>query len=315
MTKPLKKKSKEFKSKYTHEHVGIIPFFILSGLKETKVDRDTYALAENFMTGTEPDDYEKVASELWDIADHFSIGNYPAEKVMDILYSGSEKFENYKPYHSFYEKNNGLLKVYSPSFITLNRYFLSGANDLNWYSETMAAFKKYLVGYDIELFAKIFAITSPMTHFHSNLVLALRAYDLFQKNKKFRGEEFMYSVQIMLEDLRNKKLDFKRNCRGRRRKVINFANALLGDKNAVVVDSRIMGAYGLSQMYVWREKIMTFSPRRSEYDLIEEHIKALAEACEYEPRQIVSMFWCGTRRMESKFKTTNAEKLLKEVLK
>ena len=60
---------------------------------------------------------------------------------------------------------------------------------------------------------------------------------------------------------------------------------------------------------------MTFSPRRSEYDLIEEHIKALAEACEYEPRQIVSMFWCGTRRMESKFKTTNAEKLLKEVLK
>ncbi len=312
LTKLLKSK-KSFQSKILDPGKWELPMYILCGLKNSKGANivDTYSLAEYFFRNETPGVHERVSNALFKYAD-YAAKQY-SDRFLSVLTKGSRIFESPEIFQEFYE--NPLLNKYELDEFSLTKYLFHGEKGKNWYPETLKAFEDMLKGYDIELFVKLFAITSPRNNFKANLGHAFRAYELFNSKKSFEQGNFLPNVLSMLNDFRNKDFIFEQEQRNGRRKITNFALGILGKKDAIVVDSWVLKAYGLSEEYLWRGKKAPYSPRVTEYDLIEDHIKRLAECCGYEPRQIIAMLWHGIRTLNSPHKATEARKILQELLK
>lgn len=308
--KNLKKKNKEFKTKYLSRFISIIPFYLLSGIVKPEPTYDTTALAESFFDSGDGE----VVSELWDLVEYLSTPSNDAASIMSMLYGGWCHFEKYESHdklsNEVIERSQSKHKF---GVLHASRYMIAGSIYKDWYRDTYEAFRDFLPGYDIELFVKVFAATSPMSHLRTNVILALRAYDCIKKGKSVSSLGVINSVQAMLEDIQ--KGIFDRDQCGRRRKVLNFKEAILGNVNAVVVDSQMLRAYDLAREYIWREKTICHLPKVGEYDLIEYHIRTLAEGCGYEPRQIVAMLWSGIRITQGKFKEADTRKVLKELVR
>ena len=290
---------------FTH----MFPLYALMGLRRPLNDRDKYALAEHFMVDTVS--HQRTLNALYKYEEYVTMGNHVAFDVLNVIWTGAEQFERYRASHAFAEENKELLLRHRFDLMKVSKYFFYGYQDRDWYRSTLATFRKELVGYDVKLFVKLFALTSPRTNFKANLTNAFRAYSLMEKGRTFRGKGFLPAVENALGDFRNGEFDFKAEYRGGRRKISNFANAILGDKDAIVVDTWLLRAYGLQDHYTWRGKPYPYTPRQSEYDLIENHIRHLAELCGYEPRQIVSMLWSGIRQVQSNNKIASTADLLK----
>jgi hypothetical protein len=165
---------------------------------------------------------------------------------------------------------------------------------------------------DIELFVKLFAITSPRTHFESNITLALKAYDIYTNNGSFE-QGFLPGVAANLVDFQVGNFVFENPETNSRRKITNFVQAIMGDKKSVVVDTWILDAYGLMQYYEHKGVIRSHAPTRDEYTFLEGHIKLLAHLSGFEPRQIISMLWSGIKMVKSRHKKVNTEKVLHNV--
>lgn len=317
LTQHIKRSNKkEYNLRHIKPHVNILPYFVLSGLKQdiSDNDRDSYALAEMFMTDTVG--YEGTLNDLYRFAEYAQNTRYDWEDVLTLLYKGGNDFTYPPAYFDFNTINQNLVRLHGYKFDEprIAKALLSGVDEKDWYPETLNAFEKMLPRYDIDLFVKIFAITSPRTHFKANLVNALKAYRLFKAGKSFHGHGFMQNIVSMLYDLRKNNFSFDRAaCRNGRRKIVNFYCSIVGDKKAVTVDSWIGDAYGIGEKYLYQGKEHPYTIRTTEYDVMEAHILSLAESCGYEPRQIVSMLWCGIRKIHSRYKTTNTELLLKEL--
>jgi hypothetical protein len=290
---------------FTH----IFPMYVLMGLRKPFNDRDKYALAEHFMVDSVS--HTKVLNALYKYEEYVTNGGSQIPDVLDVIWTGAEQFDQYASSHVFVDENRDLMVRHKFDLVKVSKYFFHGFADRNWYRNTLATFKSELVGYDIELFVKLFALTSPRTNFKANLTNAFRAYALLAKGRNFRNKGFLPAVENSLEDFRLGSFDFNGEYRGGRRKISNFANAILGDKKAIVVDTWLLRAYGLQDHYLWRGKPYPYTPRPSEYDLIENHIRHLAEVCRYEPRQIVSMLWSGIRQVHSNNKVASTAALLK----
>ncbi len=311
-TKHLGGKKFAFESKLLHDNRWILPLFVLSGLKNRRSMVDTYSIAQYFMFEEIDELYEKISDDL------HRYGKYVSEEKSDnflaVLTSGMETFDNPEIVESFYRNKEGVfITKQGINEYDISKYLFHGWKERNWYPATLRAFKQMLpANFDIELFVKIFAMTSPLTHFKANITIAMKVYDLFKKNKHI-STLVLPGVAKTLIDFREEKFTFSGTERNGRRKISNFARAILGDKEAVVVDSRVLEAYGLMEYYEWKGKIWQYSPRISEYDLIEKHIKLLASATGYEPRQIVSMLWSGMKIVNSKHKAVNTTAVLKEI--
>ncbi len=100
------------------------------------------------------------------------------------------------------------------------------------------------------------------------------------------------------------------------RKINNFANAMSGDKDAIVVDIWLTRAFGIERSYVSTDKsayegrVRNGSPSNREYDTIEKYIQTEARKMGLEPRQFCSMIWAGVRIDVSGDKTTRYSDIL-----
>ena len=305
------RKKKSFSVKSLDTEKWAIPMYVLYGIANTKefTKVDTYKLAEFFYRKETPGVWERISNALYKFADYVDPNN--GESFLAVLTKGSQSFDNPEILEDFYQDK--LLLKYDLDEYGISKYLFHGKKGMNWYPETLKVFKKMLPGYDIELFVKLFAITSPRNNFQANLRHALKAYDLFTQRLPFEGK-FLGNVVSMLNDFRDKKFIFEKEQRNGRRKVANFARAILGDKNAVVLDSWLMRATGLAEEYKWEGTKAPHKPRVTEYDLMENYVRQLAECCNYEPRQIVAMLWHGTRTVNSPHKITDTKKILTKVL-
>ncbi len=312
LTTIVKKNKPEFVSRHIPKHeVWILPLFVLCGLKKPQLQCDSLTIAEMFTPMDDPRELASISRDIESFAEESASEN--PDMFLSILTSGAMNFNEPFALESFYEENEDLLKKYEFDEFSISKYLYHGYNARNWYPETLKAFKETFRDYDIELFVKLFAITSPRNHFKTNLIHAKHAYELYKKGKKFENEGFLPSVVKILNDFRNGEFAFGKDSRNGRRKIMNFARAILGDKKAVVVDSWLMRAFNLHEEYEWRDKIVPFSPRITEYDLVENYILRLGEVSGFQPRQLVSMLWSSTKTLNSKHKSTSTSDVLKEL--
>jgi len=314
LTTPVKKQKPEFRTKHIPKHeVWILPLFVLCGLKGKSPDIvDTYTTAELFTPHDDPNEISKISDEIR----RFAIISAPeeSEEFLAVITAGAERFKEPFQLEYFNEENSKLVEKYEFDEFSISKYLFHGRKEKNWYPHTLKAFKEQFKEYDIELFVKLFAITSPRNNFKANLVHAKHAYSLFKKGKRFEKQGFLPSVVTILNDFRSGEFTFEKDSRNGRRKITNFANAILGDKKAVVVDSWVMRAFGLAEEYSWKDvKKAPHTPRITEYDLVENYIRTLAEVSCYEPRQIVSMLWSGTRSFNSNHKVARTRKVLERI--
>jgi len=153
----------------------------------------------------------------------------------------------------------------------------TGKGDAEWYN-TGDELNKYF-GEDAPMVAKLIAATSNNSTVKSNLTLALKAYAQHKANPEAPIEGIMRSLLPAVDRART-----GQDLGGR--KVDNFAKALMGDPNAVVVDRWMMRAWGFKGDV----------PTPAQYDIIEHGIKELAQRHQMEPRQVQAAIWFGVKK-------------------
>jgi hypothetical protein len=156
-------------------------------------------------------------------------------------------------------------------------YLRRGAKEKHWYLETQRLFTD-LFGEDrLFLVTQLFAATSIKTSLTANIRLFRRALHEIETGKPFSN--YLPAMRFQLELIRKGEPIAAR-------KIRNFAAAMSGDPEAVVVDRWIMRAFGLDG-----DK----SPTTRQYDEIERLIKFAASVRGEEPRQTCAMIWGGVR--------------------
>ncbi len=306
-----KRVKKPFDSKKINPwELWTLPLWILGGLKAGKtLQVNMYELAS--MMGTNENLYEVITYELERYAHH--VNPRSPDAFLTLLNTGI-----HEDYPSFNELQNITETLYTKSGMAFDLYNITrclylGSHGKNWYSEATQTFKEMLPDYDIETFIKIFALTSPVSDLRTNLEKALKAYDVFYKGKKkFKG--FLPNIDKMLNELKRGEFSFEKVSPSSRPKVVSFAKTLLGDTEAVVIDSKVMHATGLARVYTWEHKEHTVTVTRTEYKLVSEYIKILAKTAGYEPRQVVAMLWTGQKMLNPRHRKINVSEVLQELL-
>lgn len=178
--------------------------------------------------------------------------------------------------------------------------FEEGKAGMEWYDKTFDELKTAF-GDDAELVAKLLSATSVNATVSSNVTLALKAYRYMKEGRNFLtlkpGEGFLPAVVGNLdriakgEPIAGRKLD-------------NFAKAIIGDPDAVVVDRWMLRAFGYGGTAAKEGQIGrgTFgdvsAASAREYDLIEHAVKELAQEKGVTPRQMQAAIWFGQKEME-----------------
>lgn len=306
-----KRKYKEFKIKHLKDFKDIIPFFVLSGIRNPIKDYDTNALAESFFEN----DKGNVFDELLELAEYLSNEHCGSDTVMQMLYGGWNDFSEYEQFseHCLSEDFKDINREHNPKTLHVLRCIIAGREHKDWHKETYRTFKELLPGYDIELFVKVFGITSPMSHLHSNMVFALQAYDHIKQGKSIDRLKLIPNVRVMLKDLQKGVFD-KTPMDQSRRKVQSHIASMLGEPMKVAVDSRMLKAYGVGREYEWNGKLYCRQPTKKLYDFIENHIRILGKTTGYEAREITAMIWAGIRILEGRFKEASTREVLQKIL-
>lgn len=136
-------------------------------------------------------------------------------------------------------------------------------------------------GKDAEVFANLLAATSNNAEVKSNVALALKAYAQWKINPEADPIGIMGTVvPAVKKALTNDPL--------LGRKVHNFARALMGDPDAVVVDRWMMRAFGFMGP-------KNDVPTAQQYDFIEHAVKKLAQDNNMTPREVQAAIWYGAK--------------------
>jgi hypothetical protein len=183
-------------------------------------------------------------------------------------------------------------------------YFKLGYASRNWYAETFALFSQEY-GEKAELFAKVVAATSINTSLKSNVTLARRAFrDLV---------EYERVVNRYLPNIRDQLLHILHGRPLVGRKINNYQKAIVGCKDAVVVDVWILRAFGFAEArQTLTRKNYTPSPTTKQYDFIERWIKEYAACVDLEPRQVQASIWAGVRYAWTGDKLDRYDEVLKQ---
>lgn len=152
-----------------------------------------------------------------------------------------------------------------------------GVKDIHWYRDTERLFVDLFGSDRLHLVTQLFAATSIKSTLTSNIKLFRRALRDINEGNEFR--RYLPAMEYQLKLIRD----------GRpiqARKIRNFAAAMSGDVNAVVVDRWLMRAFGYDGIK---------SPTDAQYTRIENWVRGYAEMTSREPRQISAMIWSGIR--------------------
>ena len=195
-------------------------------------------------------------------------------------------------------------------FSDLPRYVLNGRSSKDWYAENLDKMKRLLPEFDPVLLCQLFSATSIRNHVSGNVIKFFRAlmqfYDpvnrkvaLTVKGKKkiidskFSGyiDATIYQLQEIYNQEHNPEVVDQK-----KRKTKNFAQAMLHNEDAVVVDIWLMRAFGCDIKYKYKGILESRSPTKSLYDCIEKYFRSVAPLLGLKAREISSMTWGGIRR-------------------
>lgn len=185
-----------------------------------------------------------------------------------------------------------------------------GRGDINWYSDCQAMFIELFGQEKLQLVCRLFAATSINTSLKANITLFRRAF--YEIENGLPIGDYLPNIRQQLQQIRE-------GSPLTGRKINNFANAMAGDKNAVVVDVWILRAFGQDKKYfrrsgektpdyigalfteMWSSYPLNKGLYRSggatdrQYTLIEAYIQEQAREMGLEPRQFCAMLWAGIR--------------------
>jgi len=170
-----------------------------------------------------------------------------------------------------------------PNAKKLLAHFDSGKADMGWYDKTHEEVSK-LFGKDTDLMLKLLAATSTNSTVKSNTTLALKAYYKIKAGEPINDGFLPVVVKQINRVINGEPLEG--------RKIDNFAKALTGDENAVVVDRWMMRAFGFP------ENKLAASPH--EYDVIEHAVKEMAQRAGVTPRQMQASIWFAVKNAAEK---------------
>ena len=186
-------------------------------------------------------------------------------------------------YHLQYETPHELIDTSD-----IGVYLLKGRNDKNRYSETHDLISSYINHEDTGILIDILAATSIRTQLKGNVTKARKNFKIYKERLQNPEEEICRDTNFQAVESHLNNIKNKEPLNGR--KVRNFARAMRGDPNAVVVDIRIMRAFKLMGKEIER------SPSTKEYDQIENYIKFIASEIGRQPREVCSAIRGGIRK-------------------
>lgn len=158
-----------------------------------------------------------------------------------------------------------------------------GVADHEWYDKTSAELKD-MFGQDADLVARLFAATSNNATVMANASLAMKALLQIKAGEPIHG--FLPDV---IENVKRAAAGEPLNGR----KIDNFAKALSGDPDAVVIDRWIMRAFGFNR---------GTAPTDLQYDFMENAIKQIAKEQGQTPRQVQAAIWFAFKNEAEKGK-------------
>lgn len=147
----------------------------------------------------------------------------------------------------------------------------AGEGNHTWYDSTNTKLNE-MFGEDGPMMGKFLAVTSSNATVKSNATLAAKAYRQWKAGEPFEGYRPVVKLQL------------ERVARGEDaggRKITEFAKALSGDPEAVVVDRWMLRAFGFNKD----------AATDRQYDLIEQVIRDLAKKLDKTPRQVQAALW------------------------
>lgn len=181
-------------------------------------------------------------------------------------------------------------------------YLWVGRNDQHWYRDCQELFEKHFGKEQLPLVTKLFAATSIHTSLPANVRLFRKAlYEIRE------GLPFGKYLPVMLTNLQ-----YARDGKPLSgRKINNFAAAMAGQKDAVVVDIWQMRAFGIgTKRKPGEEKSLDRSPTKKEYDSIEMWYRRASETTGLQPRELSAMVWAGVRIVQANNKQSHYKQLL-----
>lgn len=195
-------------------------------------------------------------------------------------------------------------------FSDLPRYILNGRGSKDWYAENLEKMKKLLPEFDPVLMCQLFSATSIRNHVSGNVIKFFRAllqyYDPVTRKvaltvagkkkiveSKFSGyiDATIYQLQQIYDQEHNPAIVDQS-----KRKTKNFAQAMLNNHNAVVVDIWLMRAFDCDIKYKYKGVLESRAPTKSLYDCIENYYQAIAPIVGLRAREVSAMTWSGIRR-------------------
>lgn len=181
-------------------------------------------------------------------------------------------------------------------------YLWVGRNDQHWYRDCQELFEYHFGKEQLPLVTKLFAATSIHTSLPSNVRLFRKAlYEIRE------GLPFTKYLPVMLTNLEYARAGLPLSGR----KINNFAAAMAGQKDAVVVDIWQMRAFGIgTKRKPGEEKSLDRSPSKKEYDAIEQWYKNASKTTELQPRELSAMVWAGVRIIQAGNKQSHYKQLL-----
>ena len=174
--------------------------------------------------------------------------------------------------------------------LQISKYILYGAGEDNWYEETRKTIVDIFGEEQCWFICQLLAATSINSTLKSNIALFSKALYQWRTGQKFTGY-----VPVMLMQLER----LKKGEPMQGRKINNFARAMYGNPNAVVVDTWIMRAFLPERARKRKDKVVIYTPTKKDYDNIEDWIIKKAYSMDMQPRELCSTIWGGIRKMHT----------------
>jgi hypothetical protein len=163
-------------------------------------------------------------------------------------------------------------------------YYCAGADEKMWYEETYKTVKQLFPRRDISIVLSLLAATSANTSLKGNVSQFFKALFQYENGLPFEGFTPAVITQLCL---------IRQGSPINGRKLRNFAEAMIGNPEAIVVDIWIMRACRLKAGS--REV-----PTKKQYDHVEKMFRKYAKEVGVEPRQFCAAVWAGVRRSQTK---------------
>lgn len=183
-------------------------------------------------------------------------------------------------------------------------YIELGWHDLHWYIDTKALFVELYGLNELPLVANLFAATSINSSLESNIRLFRKAYYELKNGLPFSS--YLPVMKLQLERIRaGEEISGP--------KIQNFARAMQGDPDAVVVDIWLLRAFNLDKQFVRSHSGRKQSAGASLplFNKVVGMVKALALKYEVQPAQMSAVIWSGVREYYTGKKLTRYDLILR----